>query len=554
MTRSSAWCGTPGAERRSGFVRWPSVDASRQQPRGNRGARRNQYFRGAGFPGGRLGIVGRLVAPRASGAWFVTARGLTWGHETDLERSVSGWRRSPSASRSRSRRPAGGVAASGAPGPVPGLSRRVVAGGGRDRRRDRRRPRRRGDDHGLLLRPGQRLPAVGLRPGAGRHARGAGVVRDRGTYTDRAESVAIGDITGDGRADVVLGLDGLGVAGLPAARVRDARARRRCTPRPTATRSASASSTATAGSTSPASAGARTRSASCSTTAAAGSRRRRPTRPARRLRRPRGRRRQRRRARRPRRHVRPGPRPEPQRPAQLAGGGFGPAAEYQVGGNVLTHGIGVGDVTGDGRTTSSRATAATGRARTSPSSRRRPGGTLAAPVSYASYDIPEPLDVADIDLDGRADVVTLHGGWNQAGVYRQTAGGTLAAEDATRSRTPRTTTRTGWRSATSPATARPDVVAGRLQQRPRRAPKHTAGTGHRPPDAPALGSAASGRRAGDAGMDGRVRRRITDHRLQRLPRHRRVAADRCWRPSARCPATPTRRRSTGRSTRTRSAP
>ena len=35
------------------------------------------------------------------------------------------------------------------------------------------------------------------------------------TYTDRAESVAIGDITGDGRADVVLGLDGLGVQVFP---------------------------------------------------------------------------------------------------------------------------------------------------------------------------------------------------------------------------------------------------------------------------------------------------------------------------------------------------
>ena len=25
-----------------------------------------------------------MSAPRATGAWFVTARGLTWGHETDL--------------------------------------------------------------------------------------------------------------------------------------------------------------------------------------------------------------------------------------------------------------------------------------------------------------------------------------------------------------------------------------------------------------------------------------------------------------------------------------
>jgi FG-GAP-like repeat len=50
-------------------------------------------------------------------------------------------------------------------------------------------------------------------------------------------------------------------------------------------------------------------------------------------------------------------------------------------------------------------------------------------VSYPSYDIPEPVDVADLVLDGRADVVTLHGGWNDGGVYRGQAGGMLGAEE-----------------------------------------------------------------------------------------------------------------------------
>jgi serine protease AprX len=113
---------------------------------------------------------------------------------------------------------------------------------------------------------------------------------------------------------------------------------------------------------------------------------------------------------------------------QLAAGGFGPAAEYRVGTNILTHGIGVGDVTGDGR---NDVVASYGG--NQPSSfvavfAQTAAGLLAAPVSYASYDIPEPLDVADLDLDGRADVVTLHGGWSAAGVYLQTAAGTLAAE------------------------------------------------------------------------------------------------------------------------------
>lgn len=115
--------------------------------------------------------------------------------------------------------------------------------------------------------------------------------------------------------------------------------------------------------------------------------------------------------------------------AQLPGGGFSAAAEYRVGANVNTSGIGIGDVTGDGR---QDVVASYGGNR--PSSyvavfAQTAAGTLAAPVSYTSYDIPEPVDVADFDLDGRKDVVTLHGGWLDAGLYRQVAGGSLAAEE-----------------------------------------------------------------------------------------------------------------------------
>jgi fibronectin type 3 domain-containing protein len=118
--------------------------------------------------------------------------------------------------------------------------------------------------------------------------------------------------------------------------------------------------------------------------------------------------------------------------AQLAGGGFAPPVAYSVGvsgGFGLTHAVGIGDVTGDGR---NDVVVSYGGNR--PTSfiavfAQSAGGTLAAPVSYASYDIPESLDVTDVDGDGRADVVTLHGGWNKAGVYRQRSDGTLGAED-----------------------------------------------------------------------------------------------------------------------------
>jgi hypothetical protein len=115
---------------------------------------------------------------------------------------------------------------------------------------------------------------------------------------------------------------------------------------------------------------------------------------------------------------------------QLAGGGFGAAAEYSVGSGsfTLTHGIGVGDVTGDGR---ADVVASYGGNR--PTSKiavfaQTAGGVLAAPVAYASYDIPEPVEVADLDFDGRNEVVTVHGGWQQLGVYGGRSDGTLGAE------------------------------------------------------------------------------------------------------------------------------
>jgi FG-GAP-like repeat/Domain of unknown function DUF11 len=115
--------------------------------------------------------------------------------------------------------------------------------------------------------------------------------------------------------------------------------------------------------------------------------------------------------------------------AQLPAGGFGAVAEYRVAPNVNTQGIALGDVTGDGR---KDVVASYGGNR--PSSyvavfAQTAAGTLAAPLSYPSYDIPEPVETADVDLDGRQDVVTLHGGWLDAGLYRQAAGGTLAAEE-----------------------------------------------------------------------------------------------------------------------------
>lgn len=55
-------------------------------------------------------------------------------------------------------------------------------------------------------------------------------------------------------------------------------------------------------------------------------------------------------------------------------------------------------------------------------------GKLEPCVSYSSYDCPESVEIADVNHDGRNDVIVLHGGWNKMGVYLQGLEGTLNDE------------------------------------------------------------------------------------------------------------------------------
>jgi hypothetical protein len=112
---------------------------------------------------------------------------------------------------------------------------------------------------------------------------------------------------------------------------------------------------------------------------------------------------------------------------QNPGGSFDPAVFYDLGGNVNTQGLGIGDVNGDQLND-----VIVSYGGNSPASNigifHQQSGVLLPAVSLPSYDIPEPVEIKDVTGDGLSDVVVLHGGWNSLGVYAQTADGSLSAE------------------------------------------------------------------------------------------------------------------------------
>ncbi|MGE5248817.1 MAG: FG-GAP repeat domain-containing protein, partial [Bacteroidota bacterium] len=103
-------------------------------------------------------------------------------------------------------------------------------------------------------------------------------------------------------------------------------------------------------------------------------------------------------------------------------------AECPVESPCNANGLGIGDITGDGREDVILSYGGN-----SPSSKiavfqQDTNGTLLASVSYPSLDIPDPLEVGDIDSDTRQDLVVLHSGWVNAGVYTQQSTGVLGTE------------------------------------------------------------------------------------------------------------------------------
>ncbi len=105
------------------------------------------------------------------------------------------------------------------------------------------------------------------------------------------------------------------------------------------------------------------------------------------------------------------------------------AVSYSIGcsSSCLAKDVAVGDVTGDGR-----ADILVIYGGNRPSSNvavfaQASNGSLMPAISYASYDIPGSVKVADMNLDGRLDVVTAHSAWNSVGIFLQQSNQTLKA-------------------------------------------------------------------------------------------------------------------------------
>ena len=94
----------------------------------------------------------------------------------------------------------------------------------------------------------------------------------------------------------------------------------------------------------------------------------------------------------------------------------------------MGQGLAIGDFNGDGRNDVAASISVNSPGAIIDVFTQKEDGTLVRTSALRSYDIPEPLVAADMNLDGRTDLVTLHGGWNRAGVYTQRPDGTMGPE------------------------------------------------------------------------------------------------------------------------------
>lgn len=141
---------------------------------------------------------------------------------------------------------------------------------------------------------------------------------------------------------------------------------------------------------------------------------------------------------------------------QLPDGSFSSPTILSVDSNWQASSVAIGDLNGDGRLDIVASTGGN-----SPTHvalfLQRADGTLGALTKLSTYDIPGAVRIADVDGNGRADLLVVHQGWLTVGVYLQGLDGKLSSEQ--RYAAPYSvSTPDGWAIGDINRDGRPDIV------------------------------------------------------------------------------------------------
>jgi hypothetical protein len=110
---------------------------------------------------------------------------------------------------------------------------------------------------------------------------------------------------------------------------------------------------------------------------------------------------------------------------QKSDGTFNPPVSYNVGTNILTSGVAVGDVNGD----SLQDIVVTYVSQDVGVFLQNSSGTLNSVINYPANGGAGQVKIADINNDNKKDILVAHGGWLTLGVYIQNESGTLQPEE-----------------------------------------------------------------------------------------------------------------------------
>lgn len=109
-------------------------------------------------------------------------------------------------------------------------------------------------------------------------------------------------------------------------------------------------------------------------------------------------------------------------------GRWNPVAFYDLGGDELTKGVTIGDINGDGLKDVAVTFGGNRPYASVAVFHQGDNGLLQTPQILPSYEVPQTIHAADLNQDATDDLLVLHGGWYALGVYEQLAGGALADE------------------------------------------------------------------------------------------------------------------------------